>query len=190
VEWSLLGNLRAGSFALLGLLAQAGQIVNSLRCRTTSKTSQQALVPSVLSPQRDAVPMSGNDNPGTISSGFVFWGDCAITTSVLDMRMVALLEPHPIAGEADFAKLALWGNNCAVSPRGLLVGLCLGSVGAFLMTAYGNCFGPSRGRFKPAHDRASTLSGERGVIDACNGFKGLFGQCAARSKLQLECFVK
>ncbi|KAH4685491.1 hypothetical protein HBI68_098450 [Parastagonospora nodorum] len=58
------------------------------------------------------------------------------------------------------------------------------------MTAYGNCFGPSRGRFKPAHDRASSLSGERGVIDACNGFKGLFRQCAARSKLQLECFVK
>jgi len=104
--------------------------------------------------------------------------------------MVALIESQPTAGEADSAKLELRGKSCAVSPCGLLVDLCLGPVGAFLMAACGDCLGPSRGRLKPALDRVSTLSGERGVIDACNGFNGLFGQCAARSKLQLECFVK
>ena len=64
------GHLRAGSLALLGLLAHAGHAVFSLFCRTTSKTLHLPRSPSVLSPNREAFPISDNGRPGMTSPVF------------------------------------------------------------------------------------------------------------------------
>jgi hypothetical protein len=161
-----------------------------LRCWTTSKTLHLALDPSVLSPHREAVPMSDNNSPGSISSEFVFRGDCALAISELGASRMARVDWPSVVDAADSEKARLRETECAVLKCGLRSGSCLGFDSAISMSACDDSSGPFGDRLVAVGSRDATLTCSRGAIDACKGLNGLFGTCAAWSKLQLECFVK